>query len=100
MSAEECKEFCGKYEIAKISVDGMTCGGCEGAVTAALGNVEGVVKVLKVDHKTGIAIVAVDVKKATNANMTNAVVAKGFKAEMIPTIATVATEKVEEVKSN
>jgi copper chaperone CopZ len=99
MSDEECKELCGTYEIAKISVDGMTCGGCEGAVTAALGNVEGVVKVLMVDHKTGVAMVAVDAKTATDVNMTKAVVSKGFKAEMMPAIAVVADVKTE-TKSN
>ncbi len=95
MSDEDCKNLCGKYEFTRISIAGMTCGGCEGAVTAALEKTEGVIKVLKVDYEKGVAIVAVDTKKATNANLTKAVADKGFKAEII-----VAVAKVDETQEN
>lgn len=91
MSVEECKAMCkelgGKFELTQISVKGMTCGGCEKSVTAALGDVPGVVKVIKVSYTDGTALVAIDPAKNTSEFLTKAVADQGFSAEIIPAVA-------------
>ncbi|MEK7774791.1 MAG: cation transporter [Candidatus Zixiibacteriota bacterium] len=98
MSKEECAALCkeltatnAKWEMRHISVTGMTCGGCESSVTTALTKTPGVLKVIKVDHKTGMALVAVDPAKSQDASLTSAVVNNGFKAEIIPAVAHTTT---------
>ncbi len=76
-----------KCDVTTLSVSGMTCGGCEKAVTAALVEVPGVVKVGKVCHKAGEATVYYDAEKTTAEALTAAVVDKGYKAEVIPAVA-------------
>jgi copper chaperone len=97
MTKDECAALCKelgsntKWEMRHISVTGMTCGGCESSVTTALTKTPGVLKVIKVDHKTGMALVAIDPSKSQDAVLASAVVNSGFKAEIIPAVATTTT---------
>lgn len=95
MSPEECAKMCGytggKCEVISMSVKGMTCGGCETSVTASLEKVPGVVKVVSVSYKDGIAMVCIDPAKCKTDGLTSAVSNKGFEAEIIPAVATTAT---------
>jgi copper chaperone CopZ len=97
ISEEECKALCKEFgentqwELRHISVTGMTCGGCEKSVTTALSKTAGVLKVVKVDHKSGVALVVVDPATSKDAALTTAVVNNGFKAEIIPAVATTTT---------
>jgi copper chaperone len=99
ISEAECAALCKelgadtKWEMRHISVTGMTCGGCESSVTTALTKTPGVLKVIKVDHKTGIALVAIDPTKSQDAVLASAVVNSGFKAEIIPAVATTTGAK-------
>lgn len=90
MTPEECKKMCADHEncgFTKISVKGMTCGGCESQVTSALSKVDGVNKVIKVDHKEGYALVCADPTKVDKKVLTAAVINTGYQAEIIPAVA-------------
>lgn len=95
ISKEEClkiaAEFGDKCEIRKISVDGMTCGGCETGVKTALEGVDGVLKVVKVSHTDKVALVVVDPTKVKVEALTTAVTNKGFKAQMASFTSTTAS---------
>lgn len=85
MTIEECKAACEGMEYCNmrtISVTGMTCGGCESQVTAALEKVEGVKRVLKVDHKKGMAFVCVAKETVSDDALVSAIQAKGYGASM------------------
>lgn len=78
-----------KYEKVTMNISGMTCGGCEGSVKAALEKMDGVMSVQSVSHETGTAVVFVDPAKMKDKSlMTTAVANKGFNAEIIPAVAT------------
>ena len=90
ISPEECKKMCADHAncgFTKMSVKGMTCGSCESQVTSALSKVEGVNKVIKVDHKEGFALVCCDPAKIDNKMLTAAVINTGYQAEIIPAVA-------------
>lgn len=88
----------GKYELVSMNISGMTCGGCEKSVTAALVKMDGVQSVKKVCAESGVALVYVDPAKMKDKNvMTTAVANKGFSAEIIPAVATSADGKVSTV---
>lgn len=90
ITMEECKKMCADHEncgLTKISVKGMTCGGCESQVTSALSKVDGVNKVIKVDHKEGFALVCADPTKVDMKVLTAAVINTGYQAEIIPAVA-------------
>lgn len=90
MTPEECKKMCADHEncdLTKISVKGMTCGGCESQVTSALSKIDGVNKVIKVDHKEGYALVCADPTKVDKKVLTAAVINTGYQAEIIPAVA-------------
>lgn len=90
MSPEECAKMCGSNPnctITHMSVKGMTCGGCEQSVTASLETVPGVLKVIKVSHQDGIAVVCSDPTKFDGAALTKAVADKGFEAMIMPAMA-------------
>ncbi len=94
ISVEEAKKMCAdmsKCGFTTISVKGMTCGACESTITTALTDVPGVRKVIKVDHKEGIALVCTDLEKVDQATMVKSVVDKGYQAEIIPAVATTST---------
>jgi copper chaperone CopZ len=73
--------------MTQISIKGMTCGGCENDVTAALTAVPGVIKVVSVSHKDGLAVVCTDKTKCESGSLTKAVSAKGFEAKIMPAVA-------------
>jgi copper chaperone CopZ len=89
-TAHDCAKKCGytgKCEMRSISIKGMTCGGCEKAITAALSELPGVIKVTDICHKAGMAEVCIDPIKVKDEALTTAVVNKGYKAEIIPAVA-------------
>lgn len=90
LSPEECAKLCGdnkNCDMTQISIKGMTCGGCEKDVEAALTAVPGVLKVVKVSHKEGFALVCTDKAKCEAGSLTKAVSAKGYEAQIIPAVA-------------
>lgn len=96
MSPEECAKLCDSKSnctITHMSIKGMTCGGCEQSVTASLSEVPGVLKVIKVDHESGMALVCCDPAKMDGAAMIMAVADKGFEAMIMPAVAKTADGK-------
>jgi copper chaperone CopZ len=94
ITPEECAKLCGTKEncgFTEMDIKGMTCGGCENAVTTALEAVPGVIKVVKVDHKEGLALVCADLQKCTTDDLTKAVSSKGFEASVVPAVAVSTT---------
>lgn len=90
MSAEEIAKYCGpnaKGKLTMVSVQGMTCGGCERSVKAALAGSKGVIEVVSISQKEGTALVFVDSKNFCKASLTKAVADKGFEASIIPAVA-------------
>ncbi len=89
LTPEECKELCAieGHEFVKLSIEGMTCGGCEKSITACLEEIPGVVKVGKVSHKDGTAFVVINTKLVEEAVLATVVTKKGYKAEVIPAVA-------------
>lgn len=95
LTAEECKKMCADHEncgLTKISIKGMTCGGCESQVTSALSEIEGVNTVMKVDYKEGFALVCADPAKVDTKVLTAAVINTGYQAEVVPAVAITGTE--------
>ncbi len=99
-SPEECAEmakFCesydGKCEIRTISVKGMTCESCENTVKASLMKIDGVLKVAKVSHENGVAVVCIDPDKVDNDALTSAVSNKGFEAQMMAAVSTTSNKQ-------
>ena len=87
-----CKKYDGKCETRTISIKGMTCSGCENSVKATILKVDGVLEVLKVSHTSEVAIVCVDPSKMSdNEVLITPIVNKGYKAEIIPAVATTNT---------
>ncbi len=97
MSAEHaamCAKMCPySSEVRVVSIEGMTCGKCEKSVEAALTNAPGVLKVINVSYKDGIALVTVDKNKVCDKTMAKMVADKGFKAEVIPAVATTTSQE-------
>ncbi len=91
LTAEDCEKFCKEagYEIVQVSINGMTCVGCENSIKSTLTALPGVVKVGKVSHQEGLAVVVVDTKQTDcTSSVVKAVTNKGYKAEIIPAVAT------------
>ena len=86
----KCCDYAGKCEMRTVSIKGMTGGGCEKDVSAALSEVPGVIKVARVCHKDGVAELCIDPTKVKDATLTKTVTNKGFKAEVIPAVANIA----------
>ena len=101
MSPEECAKLCGmtpeqcakmceghaNCDFTRMSIKGMTCGGCESQISKALSSIDGVNKVIKVDHKEGFALVCFDPAKVEGKALTSAVINKGYQAEIVPAVA-------------
>jgi copper chaperone CopZ len=88
MTEEECRALCSKYTLVRMSIDGMTCTGCENSIKTTLTKMPGVHKVAKVSHKTGSVMVFVEQKHETvQQDMVTAVANKGYKVEIIPAVA-------------
>ncbi len=64
-----------------FQVEGMTCGGCEVAVRAAVKKLDGVASV-KASHKEGSAEVTYDSEKVTPKAIIAAIEKIGFQAEL------------------
>ena len=99
---EECMKMCsekGSMTMQKISIQGMTCENCEETITKALEDVQGVNKVVSISYKDGNAVVCVNKDKANAETLTKAITDKGFKAELIPTVATTSTTSVDGMKN-
>jgi len=91
VSKAELAKLCESHENCEmrcISVKGMTCTSCEETISAALTDVTGVLKVVKVSYKDGCAIVCVEKDNCNGESLINAVANKGYTAEMIPAVAT------------
>jgi copper chaperone CopZ len=86
-SAHGCEGYAGNCEKVAMKVTGMTCGGCEKSVEACLMKIDGVLKVEKVDHASGTAMVCIDPSKVKSDALTTAVSAKGYGAEIMPAVA-------------
>ena len=97
--AKTCEKYGDKAEIRMISVKGMTCAGCENSIKATLTSTPGVLDVVKVSHKKGVAIVIVDKNTAKNDALTTSVVNKGYEAQIIPAVAT-TTDNAEVKKAS
>ena len=97
MTEEDCKKVCttlgGQCDFTEISITGMTCTSCETILTGALEKVPGVAKVVMISYKDGKAVVAVDRKKAQDDFLVKAVADNGYKAEIIPAVATTVEAK-------
>lgn len=76
-----------QWVMRTISVKGMTCAGCESAVSTALAEVPGVVEVVKVCHHSAQAMVKIDPTAAKDEALVTAVAGKGYDAEIIPAVA-------------
>jgi len=90
LTSEEHARLCkshGKCEFTAVSVKGMTGSECERSVSAALTEVPGVLKVLKVSYQDGLAEICFDPNKTTGETLTTAVANKGYKAEIVPAVA-------------
>jgi copper chaperone len=81
-------DYKGKCEAISLNITGMTCDGCESSITTALMNQDGVIKVVSIDHKTGLATVCFDPTKVESDNLAKLVTKKGYKAEIIPAVTT------------
>ena len=94
MSVEDVKKMCGPegtMAIQTISIQGMTCAGCEQSITKAIEGVDGVHKVVSISHKDANAVVCVEKDKACLETLTKTITNKGYKAEIIPAVATSTT---------
>ena len=89
--SKDCKIAGAKCEMVSMSIEGMTCGSCEKSLTTVLSEIDGVLKVKSISHKTGQAVVCIDASKVKQSMLTTAVVNKGYKAEIIPAVATTST---------
>lgn len=87
-SADKMTKSEAKFATAQFSVKGMTCGGCEHSVTAALNKVDGVVKVEEVSHVSGKAVVDYDPAKCNAESLAKVISDKGFAAQVVPAVAT------------
>lgn len=88
---KECAKLCkkdGKCEFTTISVKGMTCGGCEKSVTAALSKIDGVLKVVNVSHKDGVAEICYDPGKTSGDALAKVISKEGYQAEVAQAVAT------------
>jgi len=92
VSAKVNCDYTGKCETIYMNISGMTCTGCETSITEALLKQEGVIKVVSIDHQSGKATVCFDPTKVESTNLTKLVSNKGYKAEIIPAVATSGTD--------
>jgi copper chaperone CopZ len=84
---DHCALATGKYAVAVMDVDGMTCGGCENKLTLAFEKADGVLWVAAVSHSDGMAKVVFDKSITSSNDMITLVNGSGFKAEIKPAVA-------------
>ncbi|MBD3333616.1 hypothetical protein GF356_12270 [candidate division GN15 bacterium] len=88
----ECTHHDGvKCASLNLSIEGMVCQSCESVIKATLTEMPGVLAVEKISYKEGKALVCVDPAKVKDAELVKAVTNKGYKAEVMPAVATDAT---------
>lgn len=88
----DCALSSGKFAVAVMNVDGMTCGGCENKLTMAFEKADGVIWVAAVSHSDGVAKVIFD-KSITKADdMVRLVSETGYKAEIMTAVATTTVD--------
>lgn len=85
-------DYTGKCATLTLSVVGMTCSGCESSVKEALMSDKGVIRVVSVDYKAGKAVVCYDPDKVESSKLAALVSDKGYKAEIMPAVATSTTD--------
>lgn len=81
---------------ARLTVSGMTCGGCAAGLEARLAEIPGVTSA-KASYEKGEAIVEFDAMRVTTAQLSEAVKKAGFKAESVKVI---SPEKAQAATSN
>ncbi len=81
-----CPDYQGKCELICLDIKGMTCTGCEEAITKALGATDGVIKVMAVDYKEGAGVVAIDPDKVQQEKVLEAINGLGYKAKVLPQV--------------
>jgi len=86
MTLEEFKTKHKDHAMKTISIEGMTCGGCENSVKEALLKVEGVNRVVSISHTQKSAVVCVDATKSSDDALVKAVADKGYSAKMIQAV--------------
>lgn len=94
MTKEECAKLCADgsaCEVINMSIKGMTCGGCEQSITAALVKIDGVKKVVSVSYKDGSALVLIDPAKVKSEMLATAVTDKGYEVQVVPAVATMTS---------
>jgi len=79
-------DYKGKCESTSLKITGMTCGGCESSITTALMEQEGVIKVVSIDHKTGLATICFDPTKVESDKLAHLVTKKGYQAEVMASV--------------
>ncbi|MBI3952194.1 MAG: copper ion binding protein [Acidobacteria bacterium] len=79
---------------ARLTVSGMTCGGCAASLEAALADIPGVVRA-KASYEKGEAIVEYDAARVTTEQLKEAVNKAAFKAEAVKVISPNQVEAVE-----
>ncbi|HSG98727.1 MAG TPA: heavy-metal-associated domain-containing protein [candidate division Zixibacteria bacterium] len=89
-SADGCKENCkletGKYAVAIMKVDGMTCGGCESGLTSKFEKTNGVLWVASVSHVNHSAKVIYEKSACTAEDLAKLVNDAGYQAEIVPAV--------------
>jgi len=89
MSIEECRAFKAEHPncaMTTLSIEGMTGEGCEQQVSAALSQVDGVYRVVKVSYKDGTALLCTDPATCKGEMLTSVVSEKGYRATIQPTV--------------
>lgn len=79
-----------KCASVNLAIEGMVCQSCESAIKSALTGMPGVLQVEKISYKEGRAVVCVDPAKVKDVELVKAVTDKGYKAEVMPAVATAA----------
>jgi copper chaperone CopZ len=74
-----------KTERATFNVQGMTCAGCEDAITGALAKIDGV-RCAKADHEAGTAEVCFKTKKTDVEALGAAITEAGFAATLVSSV--------------
>ena len=95
---DHCAGHEGECAFKTISIKGMTCTGCEDALTKTLRGTEGVLKVISISHKTGTAEVCIDPSKVKDDVLTKAIVDQGYKAEIVPAVAKMSESASKDAK--
>ena len=81
-----CPDYQGKCELLCLDIKGMTCTGCEEAITKAVGATDGVIKVMAVNYKEGAGVVAIDPDKVQQEKVLEAINSLGYESKVLPQV--------------